>query len=97
MASDLSFVEFVVDQFDKDCAVTYRKMFGGFSSVALRSSNASVVRRSHAELGVRAVATARAFHLGDSVEAADMFATILGRDDESLYREEAPEPRGQEC
>ena len=30
MASDLSFVEFVVDQLDKDCAVTYRKMFGGF-------------------------------------------------------------------
>ncbi len=30
MASDLSFVEFVVDQFNKDCAVTYKKMFGEF-------------------------------------------------------------------
>ena len=30
MASDLSFVEFVVDQLDKDCAVTYKKMFGEF-------------------------------------------------------------------
>ncbi len=30
MASDLNFVEFVVDQLDKDCAVTYRKMFGEF-------------------------------------------------------------------
>ncbi len=30
MASELSFVEFVVDQFDEDCAVTYKKMFGEF-------------------------------------------------------------------
>ena len=30
MASDLSFVEFVIDQFDKDCGVTYKKMFGEF-------------------------------------------------------------------
>ena len=30
MASELSFVEFVVDQLDKDCAVTYKKMFGEF-------------------------------------------------------------------
>lgn len=30
MASELSFVEFVVDQLDKDCVVTYRKMFGEF-------------------------------------------------------------------
>ena len=30
MASDLAFVEFVVDQFDKDCAVTYKRMFGEF-------------------------------------------------------------------
>ena len=28
MASDLSFVEFVVDQLDKDCAVTHKRMFG---------------------------------------------------------------------
>ncbi len=30
MASDLSFVEFVVDQLDEDCAVTYKRMFGEF-------------------------------------------------------------------
>ena len=30
MASDLNFVEFVVDQLAEDCAVTYRKMFGEF-------------------------------------------------------------------
>ena len=30
MASELSFVEFVVDQFDTDCAVTYKRMFGDY-------------------------------------------------------------------
>ena len=30
MASDLSFVEYVVDQLERDCAVTYKKMFGEF-------------------------------------------------------------------
>lgn len=30
MGSDVGFVEFVVDQIDPDCAVTYRKMFGEF-------------------------------------------------------------------
>ena len=30
MASELSFVEFVVDQLDKDCAVTYKRMFGEY-------------------------------------------------------------------
>ena len=30
MASDLSFVEFVVDQLDQDCAATYKKMFGEY-------------------------------------------------------------------
>jgi len=30
MASDLKFVEFVVDQLDEDCAVTYKRMFGEF-------------------------------------------------------------------
>ena len=30
MASDLGFVEFVVDQFEEDCAVTYKRMFGEF-------------------------------------------------------------------
>ena len=30
MASDLSFVEYVADQLDRDCAVTYRMMFGEY-------------------------------------------------------------------
>lgn len=30
MASDLSFVEYVVDQFHEDCGVTFKKMFGEF-------------------------------------------------------------------
>ena len=30
MASDLSFVEYVVDQLDDDCAGTYKRMFGEF-------------------------------------------------------------------
>ncbi|TFG66652.1 MAG: TfoX family protein [Gemmatimonadales bacterium] len=30
MASDLSFVEYVVDQFDQDCAITYKRMFGEY-------------------------------------------------------------------
>ncbi len=30
MASDLSFVEFVADQLDENCAVTHMKMFGEF-------------------------------------------------------------------
>lgn len=30
MASDLGFVEFVVDQIAPDCAVTHRRMFGEF-------------------------------------------------------------------
>ena len=30
MASELSFVEFVVDQLDKDCVVTYKRMFGEY-------------------------------------------------------------------
>lgn len=30
MASDLSFVEYVVDQLDEDCAATYKHMFGEF-------------------------------------------------------------------
>lgn len=30
MGSDQSFVDFVVDQIDADCGVTYKKMFGEF-------------------------------------------------------------------
>jgi TfoX/Sxy family transcriptional regulator of competence genes len=30
VGSDLGFVEFVVDQIDEDCGVTFKKMFGEF-------------------------------------------------------------------
>ena len=30
MASDLNYVEYVIDQLDPDCAATYKKMFGEF-------------------------------------------------------------------
>ena len=30
MASDLTYVEYVIDQLDRDCAATYKKMFGEF-------------------------------------------------------------------
>ena len=30
MASDISFVEYVLDQLDEDCVATYKKMFGEF-------------------------------------------------------------------
>jgi TfoX/Sxy family transcriptional regulator of competence genes len=30
MASDLEFVQFVVDQIDEDCGVTFKKMFGEY-------------------------------------------------------------------
>jgi TfoX/Sxy family transcriptional regulator of competence genes len=30
MASDQEFVDFVVDQFDADCDITYKKMFGEY-------------------------------------------------------------------
>ena len=30
MGSDLSFVEYVVDQLDEECSVTYKMMFGEF-------------------------------------------------------------------
>jgi TfoX/Sxy family transcriptional regulator of competence genes len=30
MSSELEFVEFVVDQFDEDCGVTFKKMFGEY-------------------------------------------------------------------
>lgn len=34
MASDLSFVEYVVDQIHQDCAITFKKMFGEFGLYA---------------------------------------------------------------
>ena len=30
MASDLNFVEYVVDQFEENCGVTFKKMFGEY-------------------------------------------------------------------
>ena len=41
MASDRSFVEYVVDQLDADRAVTFKQMFGEFSA-ALYGSQAEL-------------------------------------------------------
>ena len=65
MASDLSFVGFVVDQFDKDCAVTYKKMFGGF---CLYSDGKVFALVCDDRLFVKPTAGGRAF-IGDVVES----------------------------
>ncbi len=65
MASDLSFVEFVVDQFDDDCAVTYRRMFGEFG---LHSGGTFFGVICNDQLFVKPTAGGRAF-IGNVVEA----------------------------
>ena len=65
MASDLSFVEFVVDQMENAGVITYRKMFGEFTVycdgkvVALICDNQLFIKPTHA---------GRSF-IGDVVEA----------------------------
>ncbi len=65
MASDLAFVEFVVDQFDKDCAVTYKRMFGEFG---LYSDGKFFAVICDDQLFVKPTEGGRAF-IGDVVEA----------------------------
>jgi len=65
MASDLSFVEFVVDQLDEDCAVTFKKMFGEFGIYSHRKMVAVVCDN---QLFVKPTAGGRA-HIGEVVEA----------------------------
>jgi TfoX/Sxy family transcriptional regulator of competence genes len=65
MASDLSFVEFVVDQLADDCAATYRKMFGEF---ALYSGGKLFALICDNRLFVKPTAAGRAY-IGKVVEA----------------------------
>jgi TfoX/Sxy family transcriptional regulator of competence genes len=65
MAADLSFVEFVVDQLDEDCAVTYIKMFGEFG---LYSDGKLFAVICDNQLFVKPTEAGRAF-IGEVVEA----------------------------
>ncbi|GMR14383.1 MAG: TfoX/Sxy family protein [Gemmatimonadota bacterium] len=64
MASDLSFVEFVVDQIDADCVVTYKRMFGEFGLFS-RGKFFAVICDDH--LFVKPTEGGRA-HIGEVVE-----------------------------
>jgi TfoX/Sxy family transcriptional regulator of competence genes len=65
MASDLNFVEFVADQIDSSCEVTYRKMFGEY---ALYSRGKVVALICDDQLFIKPTEAGRAF-IGDVVEA----------------------------
>ncbi len=65
MASDLSFVEFVVDQLDDDCVGTYKHMFGEFG---LYSAGKFLGMICEDRLFVKPTEGGRAF-IGDVVEA----------------------------
>ena len=65
MASDLSFVEFVVDQLDNDCVGTYKHMFGEFG---LYSDGKLFGLICDNQLFVKPTEGGRAF-IGDVVEA----------------------------
>ena len=65
MASDLSFVEYVVGQFEKDCVVTYKRMFGEFG---LYSDGKFFAAICDDKLFVKPTEGGRAF-IGEVVEA----------------------------
>jgi TfoX/Sxy family transcriptional regulator of competence genes len=65
MASDLKFVQFVVDQLDPDCAATYKMMFGEFG---LYSADKLFGLICDDQLFVKPTEGGRAF-IGDVVEA----------------------------
>ena len=65
MASDLDFVEFVADQIEDHCDVTYLKMFGEY---ALYSKGKVVALICDNQLFVKATEAGRSF-IGEVVEA----------------------------
>jgi TfoX/Sxy family transcriptional regulator of competence genes len=65
VASDLAFVEFIADQFDDACDVSYRKMFGEY---ALYSKGKVVALICDNQLFVKPTEAGRSF-IGDVVEA----------------------------
>lgn len=65
MASSVEFVEFVADQIDESCDVTYRKMFGEY---ALYSKGKVVALICDEQLFVKPTEAGRQY-IGDVVEA----------------------------
>ena len=65
MATDLSFVEFVADQIDGSCEITYRKMFGEYG---LYSKGKIVALICDNQLFVKQTQAGRSY-IGDVVEA----------------------------
>lgn len=65
MASDLNFVEFVTDQIDSNCDLSFRKMFGEY---ALYSKGKVVALVCDNQLFVKPTDAGRTF-IGDVVEA----------------------------
>jgi len=65
MATDLEFIEFVADQIEDRCEISYRAMFGAFT---LYSKGKVVALVGDNQLFVKATEAGRAF-IGDVVEA----------------------------
>ena len=65
MASDLEFVEYVVGQFEDDCAVTFKRMFGEFGLYSRGKFFGSICDN---RLFVKPTEAGRAF-IGEPVEA----------------------------
>jgi len=65
MASDLNFVEFVADQIDARCDISYRKMFGEYALYSGRKVVALICRN---QLFVKQTAAGRSF-IGEAVES----------------------------
>ena len=65
MGSDLGFVDFVVDQLDEDCVVTYKMMFGEYG---LYSDGKLFALICDDQLFMKPTEGGRA-HIGDVVEA----------------------------
>jgi TfoX/Sxy family transcriptional regulator of competence genes len=66
MASDLNFVEYVVDQLDQSCAASYQKMFGEFGLYSAGKMFGVICDN---RLFIKPTSGGRAF-IGDVVEAA---------------------------
>jgi len=65
MSSDLQFVQFVTDQIDPECEMSFRQMFGGYT---LYSKGKVVALICDNQLFVKPTAAGKAF-IGDYVEA----------------------------
>ena len=102
MATELSFAEFVADQIDDSCEVTYRKMFGEYALyskgkvVALICENQLFVKQTHAGreyIGEFVEAPAYpgakpSFLIQDQVEDRDWLSELI-----SITEKELPKPR----